>query len=63
MGSDKLDVFYGLWDEDAAGRSSNWREFCNQVLGVERGVANGTIPRGAELFLFTDNFVTERAYF
>lgn len=63
LGEEDVDVFYGLWEPWAAARPSNWREFYNQVLGLERGVANGTIPRGAEVFMFTDNFVTERAYF
>jgi hypothetical protein len=57
-----VDVFYGLWNREAAGNSSNWREFYNQVLGVERGIENGKIPEGTEIFLFTDNFVTERAF-
>jgi hypothetical protein len=29
---------------------------------VERGIVNGTIPEGTEIFLFTDNFVTEWAF-
>jgi hypothetical protein len=29
---------------------------------VERGIDSGTIPAGTELFLFTNNFVTERAF-
>jgi hypothetical protein len=62
MGRPDVDVFFGLWDERASGGSSNWREFYNQVLAVERGIAIGTIPEGTEIFLFTDNFVTERAF-
>jgi hypothetical protein len=62
MGRPDVDVFFGLWDEIASGGSSNWREFYNQVLAVERGIDNGTIPAGTEIFLFTDNFVTERAF-
>jgi hypothetical protein len=58
-----VDIFYGTWEEWAARSSSNWREFYNQVIGIERGVKEGTIPKGAEIFMFTDNFVTERAYF
>jgi hypothetical protein len=27
-----VDVFYGLWDEEATPHSSNWKEFYNQVL-------------------------------
>jgi hypothetical protein len=57
-----VDVFYGLWNSKAARNSSNWREFYNQVLGVERGIDSRKIPEGTEIFLFTDNFVTERAF-
>jgi hypothetical protein len=32
-------------------------------LGVERGLKKGIIQKGTELFMFTNNFVTERAYF
>lgn len=63
LGKEDVDVFYGIWDSWAAAHSSNWREFYNQVLGLERGVADGSIPRGTEVFMFTNNFVTERAYF
>jgi len=50
MGRPDVDVFFGLWDEIASGGSSNWREFYNQVLAVERGIAGGTIPEGTEIF-------------
>jgi hypothetical protein len=33
------------------------------VLGVEQGLEKGTIMKGTELFMFTDNFVIEHAYF
>jgi hypothetical protein len=62
LAQEDVDVFYGLWNGEAAENSSNWREFYNQVLGVERGLENGKIPEGTEIFLFTDNFVTERAF-
>jgi hypothetical protein len=63
LGGEEIDIFHGLWDDEAAEQSSNWREFYNQVLGVERGLKKGTIQKGTELFMFTDNFMTERAYF
>ena len=63
LGVEDVDIFYGLWDKKAAGRSSNWRKFYNQVLGIKRGLMDGTIPRGTEVFMFTDNFVTKQAYF
>jgi hypothetical protein len=62
MGGPDVDVFFGLWDETASGGSSNWCEFYNQVLAVECGIDNGAIPSGTEIFLFTDNFVMERAF-
>ena len=63
LGGDEVDIFYGAWDEWAVKHSSNWREFYNQVLGIERGIKEGTIPKGTKIFMFTDNFVTEWAYF
>jgi hypothetical protein len=33
------------------------------VVAAERGVADGTIEKGTEIFTFTDNFVTERAFY
>ena len=54
---------HGVWTEYMANQSSNHRELGNFVLFLERAVRNGTIPRGCEIFLFTDNFVSERAYF
>jgi hypothetical protein len=62
LGREDVDMFYGLWDKKTSGNSSNWREFYNQVLGVERGIKSGNIPNGTEIFLFTDNFVTEWAF-
>jgi hypothetical protein len=62
LGREDVNVFYGLWDRKASGNSSNWREFYNQVLGVKRGTENGNIPEGTKIFLFTDNYVTERAF-
>jgi hypothetical protein len=32
------------------------------VLGVERGIESENIPDRTEIFLFTDNFVMERAF-
>jgi hypothetical protein len=63
LGGEEIDIFHGLWDDEAVEWSSNWREFYNQVLGVEWGLGKGTIMKGMELFLFSNNFVTEHAYF
>jgi hypothetical protein len=38
LGAEDVDVFYGLWDHGVAGKSSNWREFYNQGLGIKRGI-------------------------
>jgi hypothetical protein len=35
----------------------------NLVIKVEELVRNGTIRRGTEIFVFTDNFVAERAFY
>jgi hypothetical protein len=42
--AEEVDVFYGLWDQQAVGKSSNWREFYDQVLGIERGLEDGMLP-------------------
>jgi hypothetical protein len=58
LAQEDVNEFYGLWNGKTAGNSSNWQEFYNQILGVE----SGKIPEGTEIFLFTGNFVTERAF-
>ena len=35
----------------------------NSVLFLEKLIQTGKISRGTEIFLFRDNFVTERAFF
>jgi hypothetical protein len=60
---EELHAEHGVWTDYMANQSSNHRELGNFVLFLERALANGTIPRGCEIFLFTDNFVAERAYF
>jgi hypothetical protein len=35
----------------------------NLVLKIEELVKDGTIPHGTKLFVFTDNFVAERAFY
>jgi hypothetical protein len=58
----ELDVEYGLWTEETTEQSSNFRELLNLVLYVERLVREGRLTEATELFLFTDNFVSERAF-
>lgn len=35
----------------------------NLVVLVEKGVADGTVEKGTKIFIFTDNFVTECAFY
>ena len=54
---------HGYWTEDTLAKSSNYRELYNLVLKIEELVKDGTIPAGTEIFVFTDNFVSKRAFF
>jgi hypothetical protein len=60
---DDIDVDVGTWTEHTTNTtSSNWKEMNNFVVKLEDMFEKGQIPEGTELWLFTDNFVTERAY-
>jgi hypothetical protein len=60
---DDIEVDVGTWTEETTKlTSSNWKEMNNFVIKLESMVSNNQIPEGTELWLFTDNFVTERAY-
>jgi hypothetical protein len=62
LGED-IDVDVGTWTEETSKvTSSNWKEMNNFVVKLEDMVKKDQIPEGTELWLFTDNFVTERAY-
>ena len=52
----------GKWAVSIQAESSNYRELRNLVEALERAVKQGLI-NGAEVFMFTDNIVAERAYF
>jgi hypothetical protein len=54
---------HGSWTEATSNKSSNFRELYNLVLKIEELVKNGTIPGGNEIFVFTDNFVAEGAFY
>ena len=43
-------------------KSSNLREARNLVVRIMRMVATGQIPKGPEIFVFTDNRVMESTY-
>ena len=57
-----LRVRHGIWGADAINKSSNFREFANLVETLEEEAAEGLLS-GSELFLFTDNQVTESCYY
>eukprot|EP00978_Attheya_sp_CCMP212_P036953 scaffold171096_cov66-Attheya_sp.AAC.1 len=60
---DDIDVDVGTWTEETSKvTSSNWKEMNNFVVKLEDMVKKDQIPEGTELWLFTENFVTERAY-
>jgi hypothetical protein len=59
----ELDVEYGLWTDETSNQSSNFRELLNLVLYIERLIKEGRITEATELFLFTDNFVSERCFY
>jgi hypothetical protein len=54
---------FGAWDLATSEESSNFREAYNLVLRVEQMVERGEVKEGAEIFVFTDNFVSERAFY
>jgi hypothetical protein len=62
-GRETLDLTHGTWGETAANRSSNFRELGNLVRWVEQLLEEGKISQGTELFVFTDNFVTESVFY
>jgi hypothetical protein len=43
-------------------QSSNFREAYNLVLGIEKMFEDGQLTPGTELFVFTDNSASERAF-
>jgi hypothetical protein len=59
VGTGMVDLTYGTWRSQMSKESSNFREFANFVRRVEQLVRNGKLEPGTELFLLTDNFVTE----
>jgi hypothetical protein len=49
--------------EERIVRRKRIQQMVNLVVAVERGVADGTIEKGTEIFIFTDIFVTELAFY
>jgi hypothetical protein len=63
QGQGTIYTAHGSWTDDTSAKSSNFRELYNLVLKIEELVKDGTIKRGSEIFVFTDNFVSERAFY
>ena len=62
-GSSEIEVEFGQWPSTVASEmSSNWKELNNFVELLERKGREGRL-NDLELFLATDNMVTERAFF
>ena len=53
---------HGIWGADDSGRSSNWRELTNLVETLELEAMEGRL-RGCEIFVFTDDWMAETAFF
>jgi hypothetical protein len=49
---------YGVWGPEEEDKSSNFKEFNNLVVGLEDMGVKGQLE-GKEIFVFTDNAVTE----
>lgn len=63
LGEDTIGIGEGVWNLLYRNKSSNYREMYNIVLKLEEALISNEIPRGAEVFAFTDNQVTERAFY
>jgi hypothetical protein len=61
-GEDGLDIAFGSWDGKLSAESSNFREGYNLVLRLEELLKVGKVKEGTELWLFTDNAVSESAF-
>jgi hypothetical protein len=61
--NESLNLAHGTWSEEASQRSSNFRELANLVRRIEELAEEGSLVRGTELFVFTDNFVTESVFY
>ena len=53
---------FGQWSAAVEGKHSNYKELRNLVNAVKRAYSEGLL-KGAELYLFTDNFVAECTYY
>ena len=53
---------YGGWENDVQRESSNYREAYTAVIGLEDSAKKGKLKKGCEVFIVTDNFITERVF-
>ena len=58
---ENLTTEFGIWTERGSSQTSNFREFSNFVIKLEKEAKLGNLT-GCELFLFTDNSTTEAAF-
>jgi hypothetical protein len=59
---DELVTQLGAWGNETSEELSNFREVYNLVLRIEQMVRREELAPGSELFVFTDSFVSERAF-
>jgi hypothetical protein len=62
-GEDTIYASQEAWTEETSKKSSNYRELYNLVLKIEELVRDGTIQQGMDIFVFTDTFVVECAFY
>lgn len=64
QGSKTVDVTHGNWALRVTFEaSSNFREAANLVLELRRLVVSGRLPRGSEVWVFTDNSCAEKTFY
>lgn len=62
VGSDGVVYRVGVWTAKEEEESSNWKEFSNVVQSIEDEATLGKL-QNCELFMFTDNAVTESCFY
>ena len=62
-GSTSISIEYGIWTREYSDKSSNFREMYNFARKLTQMLEQGKLRPGTELFVFTDNQVTESAFF
>jgi hypothetical protein len=58
----KVSYRHGQWSNDLSQKSSNHRELANLIFAIENAHEKGFLCK-AELFMFTNNFTAESAFF